>query len=234
MDVSVVDLVGYFIQILLLLALLICLSIRSWPLLIAIVIIGIFMLGIACLQLSNNNKSSDVQVERFHEQFIEEDEEPDPHSLTSLHKLSEEYSLRDHESFSMSKRNLNPYNNLTNNLTRVSLMQSSSSSSPMPSPTPQNPMPISPYLAQSYQTTPEMLEAQVRQRRWQAQSAMPTYGIPMASQQYLVSMQTQDVYRPDPNLIPVNHTSGYPPLHANQQRRIQQTSPWASRSYLTK
>jgi hypothetical protein len=226
MEVNVIDLIGYLLQVLLLLALLICLSIRSWPLLIAIVILGFFMLGFACVRIAASRSTSNTQLQQEEggdEKEVNQEEyqeELDPHSLIALHQFK---STQQTPNFSRRSRK--------KTLQPQQLMQMSTQTNV---PTPHNPQPMSPFLRQSYQTTPEMLEEQIRQRRWQAQSAMPTYGVPLASQQYLVSMQTQDVYRPDPNLIPVNHTNGYPPLNTNQRNRIQRTSAWGSRAYLSR
>lgn len=91
---------------------------------------------------------------------------------------------------------------------------------------------MSPFLQQSYNTTPEHLQDQERQLRWANQSAQRVYGAPRASTSYLRSMALVDVDRPDPNLVPV--TPGPRKFNVNQQYRMDGKSPWATQSYLYK
>ena len=58
LELNVAQVIGYSVQVLLLLALLVALSIRSWPFLIAIVFMGLFALTLACVRASQTKQTT--------------------------------------------------------------------------------------------------------------------------------------------------------------------------------
>lgn len=53
-ELNLAQVIGYSVQVLLILALLVALSVRSWPFLIAIVFMGLIALALACMRAANN------------------------------------------------------------------------------------------------------------------------------------------------------------------------------------
>lgn len=89
---------------------------------------------------------------------------------------------------------------------------------------------VSPYTQASLAAGPAQLANIERQIRWNAQSAPHMHGsVPLVSQNYfLAHMNRQDVYRPDPNLVPVNPGARRRGLDALKPK----LSSWATGSYL--
>jgi len=63
-ELNVAQVIGYSVQVLLILALLVALSIRSWPFLIAIVFMGLVALGLACVRTANTNSKKHSAAEQ--------------------------------------------------------------------------------------------------------------------------------------------------------------------------
>lgn len=60
-ELNIAQVIGYSVQVLLILALLVALSIRSWPFLIAIVFMGLIALALACVRTSNTKQVNITQ-----------------------------------------------------------------------------------------------------------------------------------------------------------------------------
>ena len=88
----------------------------------------------------------------------------------------------------------------------------------------------SPFAQQVFDRTPVDVENENRRLRWTNQSAPRVYGVPLASQKYLMGIQQTDVLPPDPGLVPVNPG----PRRRDLDRMRPKLSAWTSKSYLHK
>jgi hypothetical protein len=64
-ELNIAQVIGYSVQVLLIVALLVALSIRSWPFLIAIVFMGMIALALACVRASNTKSTTLIQTSNF-------------------------------------------------------------------------------------------------------------------------------------------------------------------------
>jgi hypothetical protein len=66
-ELNIAQVIGYSVQVLLILALLVALSVKSWPFLIAIVFMGLLALALACMRAANNvSKQVSTQQDEYH------------------------------------------------------------------------------------------------------------------------------------------------------------------------
>ncbi len=214
-ELNLAQVIGYSVQVLLLLALLVALSIRSWPFLIAIVFMALIALVLACMRAIHS--PTEIPAAGLH---VEEEEvESDPESLDYLRsvRLSHEASPVHDPKYQFYRSPETQFSLHTENTSQMP----STSTYQM----------VSPYMRQSLATTPDHLANIERQIRWTAQSAPRMHGsVPLASQQVLMQLGRSDVNRPDPNLIPVNPG----PRKRDIAMFAPKLSAWSTASYLHK
>lgn len=248
-ELNVAQVVGFSVQALLILALIVALSIRSWPFLIAIVAMGLVALTLACVRSTKTLPSSSTTLEHtnttreiddepefirpdppLHIESLEhirpvrlsrEETYPQPHYLAQKEKELRQRAMQ----LETEKKWLLRQQMYATNLNNASMNSQISTN-----------MPSRQYVSAGYEqalhTTPRNLEDRHRAFRWQHQTqmALAGNGPPPAARLEMRKMFRNDWEKPDPNLVPVTNQ----PRSRWQALSQRNTSAWSTGSYLHK